>query len=284
MRSVDTVPMEETNIDNMDDINQNQTSSASTCRAQQAFKEDLITELAAHTPSTRVQEALETRKEIPPTLLSIPQELRDIIFAHIFTLTSPNATTDLRIVPCDNIRQDVRAGTLPHEPSPPSKNLLLVCRQLNTELKQAHATAYRHYWGTQTFHITGSRPFILSKLRPISNLDLRHIHRLTIAPMLKRTRIKILIIFCFEPTTSSWSTTIERSPGSKPRVGEEDVPWQLTDCAQREAFLRILEDTINGLRRDDEVPTKVDPAAGRGLDAREMYELSSAVWMLTLQD
>jgi hypothetical protein len=38
-----------------------------------------------------------------------------------------------------------------------------------------------------------------------------------------------------------------------------------------------------GLRNGDEVPTKVDPAAGRGLDAREMYELSSAIWTLTLE-
>ena len=40
---------------------------------------------------------------------------------------------------------------------------------------------------------------------------------------------------------------------------------------------------MDRLRKDDEVPTKVDPAAGRGLDAREMYELSSAVWMRTLE-
>jgi hypothetical protein len=267
----------------MSNINQNQASSASACRTQEASREDLTTQPAAHKPSTRAQETLETRKAIPPTLLSIPQELRDIIFAHVFTPTAPNATIDLRIAPCDNIRQDVRAGTLPHEPSPPPKHPLLVCRQLHTELKNSHATAYRQYWTSQTFHITGSRPFILSKLRPASDADLRHIHSLTIAPMLKRTRTKILITYHFEPTTSSWSATIERSPMSKPRPGEVDVPWQLTDCARREAFLRRLEGVMYGLRNGDEVPTKVDPAAGRGLDAREMYELSSAIWTLTLE-
>jgi hypothetical protein len=102
--------------------------------------------------------------------------------------------------------------------------------------------------------------------------------------MLKRTRIKILITYRFEPSTFSWSATIERSPNSKPRPGEVDVPWQLTDCARREAFLRSLEDVMDGLRKDDQVPTKIDPAAGRGLDPREMYELSSAVWTLTLED
>jgi len=237
---------------------------------------------AAHTPSTRSQEPFSTSKAIPPTLLTIPQELRDIIFAHVFTTTPPNTTIDLRIIPCDNIRQDVRAGTLPHEPSPPPNSPLLVCRQLHTELKQNHATAYRHYWTTQTFHVTGSRPFLLPKLRPASEQDLRHVHHLTITPMLKQSRIKILITFHFEPTTSSWSATTERSPRSKPRPGE-DVPWQLIDCARRDAFLRSLGDVMDGLRKDDEVPAKVDPAAGRGLDAREMYELSSAVWMLALE-
>jgi hypothetical protein len=266
----------------MNDINQNQPSSVSVCSTQQPSKEDQTMQSAAHTTSTRSPDPLSPPKAIPPTLLTIPQELRDIIFAHVFTSPSPNTTIDLRIVPCDNIRQDVRAGTLSHEPSPPPKTPLLVCRQLHTEQKQSHATAYRQYWTAQTFHITGARPFLLSKLRPASEPDLRHIHRLTIAPMLNRTRIKILSTFHFEPTTSSWSVTIERSPRSKPRPGEE-VPWQLTDCARRDAFLRSLEGVIDRLRKDDEVPTKVDPAAGRGLDAREMYELSSAVWMRTLE-
>jgi hypothetical protein len=276
--------MEETIINNMNDINHDQTSIVSACRTQQAFNNDLTTELAAHTPSTRAQKSFSTPKATAPTLLTIPQELRDIIFAHILTSTSPNSPIDLRIVPCDNIRQDVRAGTLPNEPSPPSNNPLLVCHQLHTELKQARAIAYRQYWAAQNFEITGSRLFILSKLRPTSDPDLRHIHHLTIAPMLKRTRIKILITYHFEPTTSSWSAKIERSPQSKPRPGEVGVPWQLTACARREAFLRSLEDVMDGLRNDDGVPTKVDLAAGRGLDAREMYELSSAVWTLTLED
>jgi hypothetical protein len=268
----------------MNDIDHDQTSSASACRNQQAFKNDTTTEQAVQTPSTRAQKSFSTPKATAPTLLDIPQELRDIIFAHVFTPTSPNSPIDLQIVPCDNIRQDVRAGTLPHEPSPPSKTPILVCRQLYTELKNSHATAYRQYWTSQTFHITGSRPFILSKLRPASDADLRHIHFLTIAPMLKRARTKILITYHFKsPPTSSWSATIERSPMSKPRPGEVDVPWQLSDCARREAFLRRLEGVMYGLRNGDEVPTKVDPAAGRGLDAREMYELSSAIWTLTLE-
>lgn len=266
----------------MNDINQKQPSCASTCSIQQPPREDRVTGSAANTPSTQTQEPLSTPKTIPPTLLSIPQELRDIIFAYVFTSTSPTAPIDLRIIPCDNIRQNVRAGILPHEPSPPPKDPLLICRQLHTEQKQAHATAYRQYWITQTFQITGGRPFLLSKLCPVPEADLRHIHCLAIEPMLKRTRIKILITFRFDPTASSWSAAIERSPRSHPRLGG-DVPWQLTEPARRDAFLRSLQDVMDGLRREYGVPSKVDPAAGRGLDAREMYELSSAVWTRTLE-
>ena len=231
---------------------------------------------------TRAQDSLSTPKGSPPALLNIAQELRDIIFAHVFNTAGPNSTIDLRVIPCDNIREDVRAGTLSHEASPPTKDPLLVCRQLHTEQKQAHAAAYRRYWDSQRFHITTDRPYLLAKLRLASASDLRHIRCLSIAPMLNRTRIKVLITLRFDADTSSWSVAIERSPRSRPRPGE-DVPWQLTDCARRDAFLQSLKNAVGALREDDEIPTVVDPASGRGLDAREMYELSSKIWMLTLE-
>lgn len=245
---------------------------------QQPPEEDQTTKSASHMSPTRAQESFSTPQANPPTLLTITQELRDIIFTHVFDAADPDSTIDMRIIPCDNIRENVRAGTLSRETSPPTKNPLLVCRQLHTEQKQAHAAAYRRYWASKRFHITTDRPYLLAKLRLASEPDLRHIRCLSIAPMLKRTRIKLLITFRFE-VASTWAVTVERSPRSKARPGEE-VPWQLRECARRDAFLQSLKHIMNALRKDHEVPSSIDPAAGQGLSSNEMYELSSLVWDL----
>ena len=229
-------------------------------------------------PPARAQESTSIPRSNPPTLLNIAQELRDIIFAHVFNTTDPTSTIDLRIIPCDNIREDVRAGTLSREASPPTRSPLLVCRQLHAEQKQAYVAAYRRYWDSQRFHITTDRPYLLAKLRVASESDLRHIRCLSIAPMLKRTRIKLLITFRFD-VASTWTVTVERSPGSKARPSEV-VPWQLTACARRDAFLQSLKDIMNALRKDYEIPSSVDPVVRQGLDSNEMYELSSSVWEL----
>ncbi|GAB7329748.1 hypothetical protein MBLNU13_g01476t1 [Cladosporium sp. NU13] len=228
-------------------------------------------------PPTRQEQTTKSAFQIPP-LLTIAQELRDIIFAHVFNTADPSSTIDLRIIPCDNIREDIRAGTLSLEASPPTKHPLLVCRQLHTEQKQAHAAAYRRYWASQRFHITTDRPYLLAKLRLAPEPDLRHIRCLSIAPMLKRTRVKLLIKFRFE-VASKWIVTVERCPRSKARPGEE-VPWQLTECARRDAFLRSLKEVMDGLRKNCDGPSSIDPAVGQGLNSNEMYELSSLVWVL----
>ena len=166
--------------------------------------------------------------------------------------------------------------TLLRDASPPTKPLLLVCRQRHTEQKQLHAAAYRRYWALQRFHITTDRPYLLAKLHLALEPDLRHIRCFSIAPMLKRTRIKLLITFRFE-AASKWIVTVERSPRSKARPGEA---WQLTECARRDAFFQGLKEITNTLFKDYEVPSLIDPAVGQGLNSNEMHELLSLLWDL----
>jgi len=223
------------------------------------------------------------------TLLNIPQELRDMIFAHAFNTADPNTPIDLRIIFFKNAHneQGVRAGIPPlSAPPPPAKTPLLVCRQLHTEQKKTHAAAYRRYWTAQHFHITVDSPYMLARLRPVAEADLQHIRYLAIAPVpaVSRSRVNILVPFRFEAATASWrSSTIERSPKCEARLGEErPVPWHLTECARRDAFLRALEGLVERIRRENGGLGVVDPSVGRGLDAREIYELSAAVWGLIL--
>ena len=262
----------------MTSSNRSQPPIVSAFSTEQSSREDQTTKSASHVPPTRAQESLSTPKGSPPALLNIAQELRDIIFAHVFNTADPSSTIDLRIIPCDNVRKDVRAGTPSREASPPTKDPLLVCRQLHTEQRQAHAAAYRRYWDSQRFHITTDRPYLLAKLRLASEPDLRRIRCLSIAPMLKRTRIKLLITFRFE-AASKWLVAVERSPRSKARPGEQ-VPWQLTECARRDAFLQSLKEIMDRLRRTCDGPSSIDPTVGQGLNSNEMYELSSLIWDL----
>lgn len=229
--------------------------------------------------SIRTQEPLELSGRSPPTLLNIPQELRDQIFAHVYGPADPNAIVDLRIVPCYTESDDtlvVQAGTLLHQESPPTKGSLLICRQLYTEMKQAHATAYRQFWSSQHFHITTTRAYILDKLRLASEVDLRHIRTLVFAPAVNR-RLKLQITFCFG-TSSTWSVMLERSAKSRAQPGDE-VPWHLTECSRRDTFVRDLRDMVNTVREGgDALATTVGPPAGQGLGPSELYELSKLVW------
>jgi hypothetical protein len=271
------VRLKGTTANNMDKMSQGRFSRISVDDVQQVDSKDRLTVPLTYTMSNQSQQALETPRASPPTLLNIAQELRDIIFAHVFDTTDPNGIVDLRIVPCDSTREDVRAGTLSASEAPPPKHSLIACRQLYTEMKPAYTAAYRQYWNAQRFHITTTRPYILDKLRLASELDLRHIRCLVIAPRLRRTALQIAFLF---EKTATWSVQVEPSPYLKLRPGD-DLPWQLTDCSRRDEFLRNLEGLMGSLRKHYDVPTTIDPVIGTGLNSNEVYELSSLVWHLS---
>lgn len=123
---------------------------------------------------------------------------------------------------------------------------------------------------------------MIALLRPVAEEDLRRICWLAIAPVTEvgRGRVKVLVPIRFETTTyerrSLWSTAIERSPVCKALLGEV-LPWHLTDCARRDAFLRSLEGVVDDIREDSGGLDVVDPIAGWGLDAGEIYALSGTV-------
>jgi len=208
-----------------------------------------------------------------------------MIFAHVFDTTDPTGTMDLRIIFYTNPQskeQSIHAGTFPRDSAPPSKDALLVCRQLYAEQKQSQAAAYRRWWTAQRFAVTFENPFMLAQLRPVARPDLQRIRWFAYAPIIGvgPSRILILIPFRFEaatPDVSSWSATIERSQVCTPQPGEV-LPWHLTEgCARREAFLKGLEGIVDDIRVRSGGVAAVDPTAGRGLDAQEVYALASAV-------
>jgi hypothetical protein len=161
------------------------------------------------TLSTQDQQALESPIAISPTLLSIAQELRDIIFAYVFDTIDPTGTVTLRILPCEPSHEDSPVGTLSASAAPPPKHPLLVCRQLYTELQPAHTAAYRRFWTAQHFHITKvpTRPYNPETTCLPSEPDLRHIRHFAIAA--RRCHSMLLVNVRFEPTSSTWSVFLQ---------------------------------------------------------------------------
>lgn len=87
------------------------------------------------------------------TLLGIPQELRNKIFEHVYSdygTTASHILADL--VNVFNVQGDVRVQVASCH-SPPSKDAILVCRQIYTEIKKMQAAACRRHWSESTFNI-----------------------------------------------------------------------------------------------------------------------------------
>ncbi|KAM0706320.1 hypothetical protein Q7P35_005646 [Cladosporium inversicolor] len=90
-------------------------------------------------------------------LLSIPQELRDKIFEYFYGVSdAANKRFDIRLLrPSWTTIEPANAEVrIPSYEVPPSKDAILVCRQLYMEMSNMQAAAFRRYWNESTFHIS----------------------------------------------------------------------------------------------------------------------------------
>jgi hypothetical protein len=89
-------------------------------------------------------------------LLAIPQELRDKIFEYVYGVSdAANKRINIRLPRLAwNIVDPAKAeARIPSYQAPPSKNAILVCRQLHMEMNNMQATALCRYWDESTFHV-----------------------------------------------------------------------------------------------------------------------------------
>jgi hypothetical protein len=144
--------------------------------------------LKDNTSRTSSEQPLETAAETQPhpaTLLGLPQELRDNIFEHVYeVLGSPDDRIMLML--CLDIyrrRKGFPEAAVPSSQAPPSKNPLLVCRQLYVEMKSMQAAAFRQYWSKTTFDLClGGRfkCYTPDMLHSVAERDLKHIQNINI--------------------------------------------------------------------------------------------------------
>ena len=162
--------------------------------------------------------------------------------------------------------------------APPTKDALLVCKQIYAEQKKKQAAAYRRYWTTQRFLVIADRN-TRKELRLASKSDLQHICRVAVHCLIEFWN-KVLVTFRFD-ARSAWPVDIE-VPRSVRAPKSRFVLWFLTEYPRRDKLLEDLKEMMDTLREDRGVNeyfdlSTVDPTAGQGLDANELNRLPSKV-------
>lgn len=110
-------------------------------------------------------------------LLRIPQELRDNIFEYLYGISdAANDRINIRLprVHWSNVKSIKAEARIACYQAPPSKDAILVCRQLYEEMSNMQAAAFRHYWNESTFHICEDDVVINNGSCAGSDRDMQH--------------------------------------------------------------------------------------------------------------
>jgi hypothetical protein len=96
-------------------------------------------------------------KDTRPTLLNIPQELRDKIFEYVYGNSGADeGRVDVVVV---NTRRPFRRAMLASHHTLPSRDTLLICRQLYLEMRGMQQALCRQFWTANTIHLSSSQKF-----------------------------------------------------------------------------------------------------------------------------
>ena len=111
------------------------------------------------------------------SLLGIPQELRDKIFEYLYGVSdAANDRINIRLprVHWSNVKSIKAEAMIACYQAPPSKDAILVCRQLYEEMSNMQAAAFRRYWEENTFHICEDDVVLGNRFYAGSDRDMQH--------------------------------------------------------------------------------------------------------------
>lgn len=207
-----------------------------------------------------------------PTLLNIPQELRDTIFSYVYNTFGANNTVFLRF------KTPWQAG-VEWNNAPPKKDALLVYKQIYAEQEKVQAAAYRRFWTAQKFIVMVDNCSTRKRLHLVMKTDLQQIRQLAVHYHTWDYGY-VLVNFSFD-ALNAW--TVDMEPWLGGSVGLTCQPWYLADCQSRKNLVQDLKEMTETFREDyddygdnqyfDE--SAVDPTYGQSLDAIELNQLPS---------
>jgi hypothetical protein len=235
---------------------------------------DSLPTSSSHVKSAISQEVGETLTKTPPTLLTIPQELRDDIFKLVYaTAVDADNPIGLHIVSTN------KAGIESHEASPTTGATLLVCKQLHTKMREIQAAAVRQCWTTHRFHVNPgrARPAGLH-LDIVSNRAMAHVSSFTFQTL----GFPSLTLFAPTPGRAKVQVEFDKAYGWTASWDSSglDLSWPQTFDRWLE-IKRRLADKIDLLSKsrggDGYLSSIIDPARGWGFTVDELDQLDASI-------
>jgi hypothetical protein len=173
------------------------------------------------------------------SLLGIPQELRDKIFEYVYGVSDAadeHINVMLHRLDWNNMNSAKAEARIASYQAPPSKNAILVCRQLRMEMSNMQAAALRRYWDKSTFHISDDG-VLGDRLFAGSDRDIQHVKHFVFHVLCMHEMIEVELNFrtgkwaaSFYISDSLWSASaiflqlgLPAPQGSQPGVGFAEV-------------------------------------------------------------
>jgi hypothetical protein len=219
-----------------------------------------------------------------PTLLGIPQELRNKILGHVYDVSdTPGGGIGLMLDEAGwCCPYGLPEAGIQSSEAPPSKNPILVCRQLYKEMRSMQAAAFRQYWSKSTFDASVSCHLeeTSDRLYRAADRDLQHIKCFSISCGREGLGFAVDVECRFQAGrwTASFSFT--------------DHVWMcICDCnglrrrvSRPRGLLRLVFfDREMRRQASGDEPTTMDPDLGAGFTARDMRVARRVVVSLILR-
>lgn len=200
--------------------------------------------------------------------MTLPQELRNRIYDYVFADSITYAREPIKYDWEVKAELNTETAYVParirlDETAPPTKDALLPCRQLYSEMKEMQATAFREYWSTNRFiySVAEMGPAVGGK-RPVpAQVKMQHIHHFSL--LIKDDYFLDIVL-----AGGLWESRLLPTHGRALGFGDMGI-WLIS---QGETSDEVRENLISFAKS----PTRctLDPRTGQGLTERMLRTIS----------
>jgi hypothetical protein len=221
-----------------------------------------------------------TSGKSPPhqaTLLGIPRELRNTIFGHVYGLfDASGGQVDMMICP-----EKIPKIGVQYSQAPPSKDPVLVCRQLYTEMKSMQAEAFRQYWSNATFDASmhNDLHYTTDIVYAVADRDLQHVKQFNIVISLQTSAVTVEVECRFRD--GNWTASFDPSDELWECVCDCDI-WMRSVPRPQERVRMVHFDSE--IHQQEYIPRSrtLNPEVGAGFTAEDMRLTISTVRSMIL--
>lgn len=199
-----------------------------------------------------------------PTLLGIPQELRNQIFGYVY-----NSPVGGRIGLAMVSTTHTKGIAFVHGKEPPFRDSILVCRQVYSEMRSMYTCAYRSFWTSNRFWVSTGFSGTINASTLVPDRDLQHIQHFMICNANRRGTFGVGLDL-EKAAPLIWdpeAITQDKQYG----IGRENV---------RNLFTNAVTNQERERRLSRNTRISLDPRAGQGLDAEKLANVTDRFSLL----